>query len=362
MRKKRLIFLLCMAAIGIGAVWYGFMPVHYAKTFFFVPLSHHNALFDDLYRLHIQSRALLVRTFTAADKKWRIYVLGVKDKKARLIIIDPNGKIEKESFVYLKDRRIPRYCDAIAVSPSGDRIWVLCRHPDYMDQRIVVYGKRMRCISEWRLKRELDFLWVSGEDTVYGTNVEWEIFCFKIGQEQPKEFRAPFPLWFPFFKEGKFCYIDLLEGKFGEKWIAIITWTPKEGKQIFSRFRGNRLLTQSIYWIDEKGNFYDYNDGSITLKDLLPSWLKEGFFRRILLALGLSDRLIKKPQKTVLIFSPKGEILEAIPLSHVIRPKRGEKLEYGELVKVDDKGIYWEVEKVNEPKEYRIVRIVKKRR
>ncbi|MCS3921099.1 hypothetical protein Q2T83_01685 [Fervidibacter sacchari] len=59
------------------------------------------------------------------------------------------------------------------------------------------------------------------------------------------------------------------------------------------------------------------------------------------MALGLSDRLIKKPQKTVLIFSPKGEILEAIPLSHVIRPKRGEKLEYGELVKVDDKGIYW---------------------
>ena len=54
--------------------------------------------------------------------------------------------------------------------------------------------------------------------------------------------------------------------------------------------------------------------------------------------------------------------MEAIPLSHVIRPKRGEKLEYGELVKVDDKGIYWEVEKVNEPKEYRIVRIVKKRR
>jgi len=54
--------------------------------------------------------------------------------------------------------------------------------------------------------------------------------------------------------------------------------------------------------------------------------------------------------------------LEAIPLSHVIRPKRGEKLEYGELVKVDDKGIYWEVEKVNESKEYRIVRIVKKRK
>jgi len=32
------------------------------------------------------------------------------------------------------------------------------------------------------------------------------------------------------------------------------------------------------------------------------------------------------------------------------------------LVKVDDKGIYWEVGKVNEPREYRIVRIVKKRR
>ena len=30
---------------------------------------------------------------------------------------------------------------------------------------------------------------------------------------------------------------------------------------------------------------------------------------------------------------------------------RGENLEYGQLVKVDEKGIYLEVEKVNEPRE-----------
>ena len=49
-------------------------------------------------------------------------------------------------------------------------------------------------------------------------------------------------------------------------------------------------------------------------------------------------------------------------LSSVLRPRRGENLEYGQLVKVDEKGIFLEVEKVNEPREYRIVRIVKKRR
>ncbi|MFA0743062.1 MAG: hypothetical protein DFNUSKGM_003195, partial [Candidatus Fervidibacter sacchari] len=116
MTRKRLIFL-CMVATGIGAVWYGFVPAHYAETFSALPLSYPNALFDNLYRLHIQSRFMFIRTLTATDKKGRIYVLGIKDKKARLVIIDPNGKIEKESFVYLKDRRIPRYCDAIAVSP-----------------------------------------------------------------------------------------------------------------------------------------------------------------------------------------------------------------------------------------------------
>jgi hypothetical protein len=62
------------------------------------------------------------------------------------------------------------------------------------------------------------------------------------------------------------------------------------------------------------------------------------------------------------VFSPRGELKEVIYLWQIIRPQRGEKLKYGQLVKVDEKGIYWEVGKVNEPREYRIVRLVKKRR
>ncbi|MDW8026733.1 MAG: hypothetical protein RMK18_12870, partial [Armatimonadota bacterium] len=69
----------------------------------------------------------------------------------------------------------------------------------------------------------------------------------------------------------------------------------------------------------------------------------------------------------VKVTSNKGEILDLIPLSPLLKSGRKEVLLYGlQIVKIDEIGIYMEVivaeEKTNIPKEYRIVRIVKKPR
>ncbi len=342
-RRRKLLLLMAPIAI-VGAICYSFIPTYYGENFFTILLSHPNAPINKLLGTHLQKRFIVPITYVSADEKGNIYILGAKDGQPRLIVINQEGAVEKIIAIRLKDKRIPKFLDYVAVSPSGNRIWVLCGYLP-LDKRIIVYGKQGEIIAEWQHSGDYDicFLFASGEDSVYAVaEHENVVFLYTIGQQQFRRFVIP--CYSPFFKDGRFWFagplkvimrdLRLKEREYEKDWIGIATWTPEEGGRLFKQFRSIFGLFETIDWVDEKGNFY---------------------FRR-------SASMERGRPRYFLIVSPEGQLLETISVRAAVRPDREEKLEYGQLVKVDKTGIYLEVLKYNEPKEYRIVRIVKKPR
>lgn len=369
-RKWRMFLLLLSAFTAVGITYHSLSLTYISDVFFTLPLSQTDAPINKLCGGHYQTRQMIAITHVSADAKGRIYVAGFKDKKPRLVVISPNGGIEEAFYICLKSGGYLNFCGPIAVSPSGNNIWVVCIHIDpirnWWEERIVVYGKQKEIVAEWQhIGEDIDFLWTSGEDAAYGVTVDRIVYSFKIGRAEPYQFSIPF--YFPFFKDGKFWFIEPLEhitkvlGKHenGKGWVGIVTYTQNEETKLVRKIKFP--FAGSIHWIDGQGNLYIYRWGHYSIR--LPNFLTAiPFLIRILKAFGISEGVLKPIPPKILIFSPKGKLLDVIPLFVVVRPRKGEKLRYGQLVKVDETGIYLEVERVSEPREYRIVRIVKKPR
>ena len=395
MRRKKLIayaIVLALAIIGI----YGFSFTHSVEPFFSIPLSHPKAPIDELCGVIIHTiRNIFSLTPIALDAKGRIYILGLKKGRSKVLVLNRKGKIERIITPNLKNNRPlglrPLF---LSVSPSGNFIWIV-KEEGIDVYRVTIHDRNGEAKMEW-LVRDCDVehhiaFNAYSEDGAYLVSNVIEIICFRLGRKEPQRiklsetFHPPYPI---FFHDGKYWGIIRLKwlipkmehlkfhgqierSKIKEDLFGVVTWLLQEGMRLLSLIRLSGLSasesTVTLQWIDEQGNFYRTRGGYTSLYDSLPSWAREGIWGerivKILKVLRLYDRFYKPEQNvTVWIFSPSGELREVIRLRHVIRPRKGEKLEYGQLVKVDDKGIYWEVKKVNEPREYRIVRIVKKKR
>lgn len=370
-RKLRMFLVLLLVFTAVGITYRSLNPTYIGEVFFILSLSQTNAPISELRGGYYTTRLMRAITYVSADVKGHIYIAGFKDKKPRLVIIDPNGNIERTFYIHFKDGKHPNFVGPIAVSPYGDHIWIFCGFinpiKDWWEKRIIVYRKQGEIVAEWKyMGGDVDFLWVSGNDTAYGITDDRIVYSLKIGQSKPCEFSIPFCC--PFLKDGKFWFIEPLEyiakvlGKheYIKGWMGVVTWSQNEGV----KFEEIKLpLGGSIHWIDEKGNFYIYHWGHYSVR--FPSFLtKIPFLVRILKAFGMSEDVLKPISPKILIFSPMGKLLGVVHLTSVIQPKRGEKLEYGQLIKADKRGIYLEVLSVSEgkPKEYRIIRIVKKSR
>ncbi|MEZ8218365.1 hypothetical protein B0813_001902 [Candidatus Fervidibacteria bacterium JGI MDM2 SSWTFF-3-K9] len=389
-RRKKLIAYAIVLALAIIVI-YGCSFTYSVEPFFSIPLSHPEAPIDELCGVIWHPiRCIHSLTPVALDAKGRIYILGLKKGRSKVLVLNREGKIERTITPYLKNNHpLGRRSPFLSVSPSGNFIWTV-KEEGIDVYRVTVHDRNGEAKMEW-LVRDCDVehhiaFNAYSEDGAYLVSNVIEIICFRLGRKEPQRiklsenFHPPYPI---FFHKGKYWGITEMKwlipkmehlkfkgqiemSEIGEDSHGIVTWSPKEGMRLLSVIR-LPIAGAILQWIDERGNFYDTRYGHTSLYDSLPSWAKEGIWGerivKILKALRLYDRFRKLKQGvTVRIFSPRGELKEVIRLWHVIRPKRGEKLEYGALVKVDDKGIYWEVGKVNEPREYRIVRIVKKRR
>ena len=227
---------------------------------------------------------------------------------------------------------------------------------------------------DWLIEGGSDTHWLINaysEKNAYGVYYKNNLIClrFTIEKKVPQEFQLP-PLFWPiFFHNGKFWWIGqhndvtCKKRKDNENTWILATWTPEKGFRLVAKFKYPSFpKVASIQWIDRSGNLYCF----IYDWDWLPHPIvnllsKIKPLRNLLTALNIPLKS-SKPVKVLVVLSQRGKVLDRIVLSSVLRPRRGENLEYGQLVKVDEKGIYLEVEKVNEPREYRIVRIVKKRR
>ncbi|MFA0756139.1 MAG: hypothetical protein YPKNTGVA_001655 [Candidatus Fervidibacter sp.] len=391
-RRKKLIAYAIVLALAITII-YGCSFTYSFELFFSIPLSHPEAPIDELCGVIIDSiRCISSLTPVALDAKGRIYILGLKKGRSKVLVLNREGKIERIITPYLKNNRpLGRRSPFLSVSPSGNFIWTV-KEEGIDVYRVTVHERNGEAKMEW-LVRDCDVehhiaFNAYSEDGAYLVSNVIEIICFRLGRKEPQRiklsetFHPPYPI---FFHDGKYWGIiglkwlipnlkfkeQIEKFKIKEDLFGVVTWLPQEGTRLLSVIRLPGLSasksTVVLQWIDEQGNFYHIRGGYTSLYDSLPSWAREGIWGerivKILKALRLYDRFRKLEQNvTVWIFSPRGELREVIRLRQVIRPRKGEKLEYGQLVKVDDKGIYWEVEKVNEPREYRIVRIVKKRR
>jgi len=391
-KMKRLIVYTVMLTVSIIAI-YGYNFTYLIEPFFSILLSHPEAPIDKVYGTGYHAiRCVHNRASIALDTKGRIYILGLKNGRPRILVLNREGKMERIITPRLKDGHFSKWSPLLSVSPSGNFIWAV-RWEGIGVHRFIVHDRNGKAKMDWLIKTEVTShlaLNAYSEEGAYLVSGTDEFIRFRLGQKEPQRlklsenFHPPYPI---FFHKGKYWGItgmkwlipkmehlkfhgQIERSKIKEDLFGVIAWLPQEGIHLLSLIRLSGLSASStviLQWIDDQGNFYIGGLGYTSLYDSLPSWAREGIWgeriAKILKASRLYDHFRKLKQNvTIRIFSPKGELKEVIRLSQVIRPRRGEKLEYGQLVKVDERGIYWEVEKVNEPREYRIVRITKKRR
>lgn len=370
-RKWRMFLALLLAFTVVGITYCSLSPTYTGEVFFTLSLSQTDTPINELRGGHYKTRLMKAITYVSADLKGCIYIAGFKDKKPRLVIIGPKGNVEGALYIRFKDGEHPNFVGPIAASPYGNHIWIVCDliNPikDWWEKRIIVYTKRGEIVAEWKhIGEDIDFLWVSENDMAYGITDDRIVYSLKIGQSKPSEFLIPFCC--PFLKDGKFWFIEPLESitkvlgkrEYIKGWMGVVTWSQNEGV----KFEGIKLpVGGSIHWIDEEGNFYIYRWGHYSV--CLPNFLaKIPFLVRILKTFGVSEDVLKPISPKIFIFSSNGKQLDVAHLPSIIQPRKGEQLEYGQLVKADKTGIYLEVLSVSEgkPKEYRIVRILKKPR
>lgn len=384
LRKRRvLIFIVFMGLVGIV---YAHGSIYSVSPFITLSLSDPTAPINELFNMHYALSSYVARTPVAVDAKGYFYIVGGKDSKVQILVLNPKGKIERIITPRLKDSSPLEYCPLISVSPSGKRIWTITpTFPKLFTHRVIVHDQNGIAEMDWIVKGGSTIHWLINaysEESAYGVvgGADYLILRFVVGQKQPQEYQAPF---FPlFFHNGKYWtimefdelmkYIPGLGDLVLKNWIeqtetervrGVVTWSPEEGYRLIKTFP-SPVKFFNIHGIDQQGNFYYFRGLPLikTPMDYLLSFLfKINPLAKAMQAFGIHE-LSGQNVIVLQILSTNGKILDTIIIPAVIRPARGEELKYGQLVKADETGIYLEVERVSEPKEYRIVKIVKKRR
>lgn len=382
MRRKKI--LLCIALMGIIGITitYAHREIWWVKTFFVLPLTEPEAPIDELLRMIDKLQNEFPRTPAATDAKGNIYIVGRKNSKVRVLILNSKGKIERIITPCLKNGQFLRDCPVFSVSPSGNYIWTLSPIPSSLfTYRITVHHRNGKAITDWIVKGGSTSHWLLhaySDKGAYGISNE-NLLHFIIDCKKPQKTKI---FYFPLFHNGKFWiaanfgliikyhpelkYHPGFENLWGKGtnhknlWI-VATWTPQEGVHLIKKVHKNRPMVW-IHAIDQNRNFYEIQSKpmlEILLIILEKFTLKSEFLTELLQS---CERYLSQRTRVIKIISLEGKILDIIILPIIIKKQRGERLEYGQIIKVNNKGIYLEVERISEPREYRIVCIMKRHR
>ncbi len=380
LQRESILTLFVLLVLAVVSV-YSCFPIYWVEQFFILPVNN-----IKLLREHYALSSHVVRTPIAVDAKGKIYIMFVKDNKVHILILNQKGKLERIIVPYLRNGQNLRISLYVSVSPSGSQIWTFepwvrkdgqCKY-----NRITVHDFRGKAVADWLVPEMVVEnhwrLFAYSESEAYAVVGGSPLIClrFTLGQKNPKRFEMSWLFYPIFFHNGKFVAIKRIEeitkqlnksksSKWNKQnedkrlWYGMITWTPEEGIRLVKEFPAQSPIVDWIKWIDEQGNFYAYH--RLPIDHLLTLLLRIGLIKQIFQVIGISD-IKRRYVSTIQIFSPEGKLLDTIFLPAVVREKTQEKLVYGQLIKVDETGIYLEVERVSDPREYRIVKIVKKRR
>lgn len=382
MKKKRK-YLLGVVFIGLtfSIVKFTCQSIWVIEPFFVLSLSDPTAPINELFNMHHALRSTYGMTPFAVDAKGHFYIAGGKNSKARILVLNSKGKIKRIITPCLKDGHPLEYCPLISVSPSGNHIWTLTPISP-LTYQVTVHDQNGKAKAGWTIHGGSISHWLINaysENNAYGV-CERFFLRFTIGQRQPEKLLNYVPLPFPFFHNGKLWWAGRLDvvmerpfwtklknqckGINPQKFWGVVTWAPGEGYRLIQKVLiDDKVLIGRIDGIDQQGNFYCISD--LSLKTPIGIFLSLLFrfqpVAKVAQTFGVSKPLEQRI-KTLKVVSTQGRILDTIPLPWLIKSREGEELRYDELVKVDETGIYLEVERVSEPREYRIVRIVKKPR
>lgn len=384
--KRKIIIMISTCGIAALILVFFNSPTIYSEVFFKFSLSDPNGLANRIYFNHYAAKGTIAFTTVAVDRQGYIYILAEKNKLQRLLIIDLQGQIKRIVTIKGQNNFDTMW---LGVSPSGKWIWRLehwdiTRYPKIRTHWITVHDYQGRRIQSWQIKCHDSTHWIFGvpdENRAYALMPASEPpYClvFTIGRKQPQRFEMLIRSHTSFHR-GRFWFFtgckELLENirdpRFKgypkqstsyENWLCVGTWSPGEVYRVITKFKKTVDRVGIIQWVDEDGNLYCYNYEYEWdwLSNLIINFLsKIKPLRNLITSLESSP----KPAKVLLVLSQKGKVLDRIVLQLLIRPVKGENLDYGQLVKVDEKGIYVEVwRKRQNEREYRIIRIVKKKR
>lgn len=381
-RKKVLIAIVITLAVVIG---HACQLVYQAEVFFRISLTDSTGPIDELITMPYALTYYAAGTPLAVDARGNIYLAGRKDSIVRILVLSPNGKIKRVITPRLKNGQLLKYC-LLSVSPSGNCVWTVSPTSIWFD-RVAVHNRDGKAQEEWEIRDcSSTHLLINAysENSAYLATSS-EILHFAINQKYPQKFEKPF---FPLFlHKGKYWQVGRLDclleepcwSKYGlrerisqpERFWGIVTWTPKEGPHLINIVPiRDRIPIAEIVGIDQNGNFYCYE--SLSLKTLIGYFLNFLFkikpLEKILQIMGISPTSLKRKTTVIKVVSNRGEILNLIPLLPLLKARKGEVAIHGlQIVKIDEMGIYMEVIIAEEnakliPKEYRIIRIVKKQR
>jgi len=385
-RKKQLLGFLGITAL-ISVAVYAHISVYSLEPFFYVRLSDRKAPINKIAYPGSALRDHIPLAPVAVDALGRIYIAGLKDGEARILVLNSNAQVERIISPRFKDGRALRWCSLFSVSPSGNIIWTVewdkAIYPKEVVHRVTVHDREGKGKMDWLITgygtSEL-LLNACSENAAYILASDSICFYFETNAKKIQKFQIPeiFRLFYPvFFHEGKYWGVAKIdksvskvrELRFKEQItmsevkghkFGVATWSPQEGIRLVS----TRLPVKvSIQWIDEQGNFYGFHRGQYTFR--LPHWLNQvPILNKMIQNIATISIFISL---RLFIFASEGRLLDVIPLLTIIQTNENDKLICGQLVKVDKTGIYLEVAKVNrlrqyELKEYQIVKIVKKPR
>ena len=385
-KMKRKIIMISTCSIAALILVFSNSSTICLEVFFKFSLSDPNGPADRIYFNHYAAKGTIAFTPVAVDHRGYIYILAEKNKIQKLLVIDFRGQVKRIVTIKGQNNFDTMW---LGVSPSGKWIWRLehwdtVRYPKIRTHWITVHDYQGRRIQSWQIKGHDSTHWIFGvpdDNRAYALMLASEppyCFVFTIGKKQPQRFEAPIRSHTSFHR-GRFWFFtgckELSENIGGpllkedpkqstshENWLCVGTWSPEEMYRVITKFKKTVDRIGIMQWIDEDGNLYCYD------YEYRWDWLSNSIVNFLSKIKPLGNLITSlesspKPAKVLLVLSQKGKVLYRIVLQSLIRPVNGENLDYGQLIKVDEKGIYMEVwRKWQNEREYRIILITKKRR
>lgn len=389
-KKVLAIFTIILTLISI--VIYNCISIYSIDLFFSSSPSYPKAFFDKPPGICIYDpqRQVFRCAPVALDDKEHIYIAGRKDGKVRIVLLNHYGKVERIIIPRLKNGHFLKWCHSFSVSPSGNHIWTIELEKNGV-HRVTVHDRNGRAKMDWVINgyASVELLVDAYSEQNAYILAAGHIYHFDIRQRNYQKLKIPENFRFfslTFLRDGKYWSIEKLDWliqrieekheeqitkhEYKEEWFGIATWSPQEGIRLVAKLKlpGKFGKHMNIHWIDKEGNFYAHHAHWMEKPSDFyaiygpPLSLLLQILEKIAHLLNISISWKPRAIQILWRFSPEGEIMDKIILPFVIRPTRGEKLEYGQLIKADETGIYLEVERLSEPREYRIVKIVKKKR